>query len=348
MNLPNTLVCSVLVGLSPSIYASTFSPSASVPIAGQNPNIIPVTTNFDADFDAVRQTILRDFPNRGPNALTYVDARLAEAQPPRLLTRSEFNAHLCIRRNIGLNGSPIARNLNSGFSFAPCVDSNGVEVNSGTGLAEVDLLDHFFTTQVDNGQVTIDYLSWQRFRLGSFVLFHLQNDPTVFTQSNTSVFDKDITIDFFETAFRAIGGEPPQGRTTWLERKTEELFDPIDYQTVEGRSFGIQFNPLTFAPPRVVRVVACFGRCIAYDESNFVDRIGTFSYPWQILFNSDVNDNFLPGPGIVGGYASLLGGVPQWLRWVDFIAGNGEEDTLRNTLFFRENFRNVIVAGAVN
>lgn len=342
----------ILCVLNSTQAQTTFSPSDAIPL--ESPRLIPVNTLFDDEAATLRQTIFFEFKARGARALRYVDARMAEAQAPRLLTQRQFNAHLCIRRNINRGNPVVADPLNTrqGFSFVSCTDSAGNLLTVGSRLGDRDLLDHFYTTQVANRSVEVDYLSWQRFRLLSFVLFHLRNDRRVFAAGQDPVFDKGVTLDFFEAAFRRISGGVPLGRTRFLRAKTVELVNPIDYRTIQGVSFGIQFifGPDDLPPlPPIISEVTCFGRCVTYDESSFVGRIGTFSYAWQILFNGDVNPNFLSASLLDGGYVNLSGGGPtQWLRWVEFIAGDGDEDTLRNTLFFRENFRNVVVRDAVN
>lgn len=318
---------------------------------------------------------------------SYLDALGAETQQPRQMDARELSPFVCTPRRAIANGvetfnvetdeiilaSRWADQRIEGLpdSILPCVGDIGgtryvttnLGQNVGYGRGRADDAIRAFGSQ--NGSFypistayrgglaqylvtlltssdSIDVKEWTRYRMADFILFQLDAGFRWPSSSNVRPeFDFNVTKVYFDTRFRALfryaslASEP----AVLFEK---DYFEPnlITYDPVYNAAIGFPVTSLE----SIVGIIARFGRGVAYDRSGFEEFIGTFTYPWQILFHNDVNPRF---PNIYRELFATAAFNDNWLIWANLIAGNGDEDTLRNSTFFRNQFRNLTVKEAV-
>lgn len=312
--------------------------------------------------------------------LEYVDVIAGTIEQPTPLTKEILDTIICAE-----SGSrfPFRSPLMECFDDITGKQIQPYFINFTGGYRKepgFELLNYFYFLNLNPP----DYRSWQIYRLQdllSFVgsqrsLVSFNNDGSVELESvldgngvlrtvaKIRINDAE-GVQYFESQLRpkfdlSLGDLKIYGEFT-IKKKTKEIENGITYVnkiTKSGIVVSIaetflgtgptKINPLEGDPfPVVIKEVTCRGDCAVYDRSPFQDRVGVFTYPWQILFFSDTYSDFFAVRRTTdyvsrrSGYAyslSLTSSNPMWFVWADMIAGNKSGNSLRGSLFFKKQF----------
>ena len=317
---PSNLITGLIVCLSTMAHVASADPRPRKPLSELVPDgrseFARLLTNRDFRASAqsanngLRRTIAQRIPvNEREQYQARIDAFVARAaasfSPPDAVDEEFLKGFACSRR-------PESSYFFGAENLRPTSDSRAEEAAVGiipraTPLdCRVKATGEFWTQSFGRGEsdlqmkTLIEYLyglnaepslvnvqTWFLYRIIDFLQFHVDSGGLEWSRDGSPVFSFAVTVDYFRTRL------PLEVREKSAEIVDGIIHDDADYtyalQFNSEGEFGLPGNTI----PTVHNAVTCRGSCVVFDTSSFARFVGTFTYPWQILFHFDVRPEFL-------------------------------------------------------
>jgi hypothetical protein len=355
------------------------------PLLPGTPGQFLYNRNFENQLDYTLNQIRQRHPKDLQAALTYLEAFYGSTKQAREIPVSGLKNFLCrsrasivkgettFRINLADAKKPESWRIGVAIDKAPettfpCTIGSGSEeivvTNGAVQIGDNRTYEGFLTIPFSSGGFnfygapfgglgaylvdvvsnanSVDTRGWARYRTADFILFQLDAGVELFKNGPSRVvFDFNQSLRYFRTRFSVAFDDVADPLSGRLVEKTFAANNLIAYDS--QTNVAIDFPVISLQ--EVVSVVAGTGKFVAYDRSSFEPSIGTFTYPWQILFHTDVYPNF--ARYLYGDLFPTAAFNENWIMWANFIAGEGDKDTLRSSSFFRNQFKFLEIEGAI-